>query len=170
MPDRAPTSLLHTAFYRFVPLVDPRAVADELGVLARDLQGSVVVAHEGVNGALAGEPRAVAAFEAALQRADVLGGALQRMVVNLRELVGELQEGSGKLSSASTEIFAATSQQTVGATEQSAAIAQTTTTVDDDGEDNSPIRDLKREAGIAAVVTAETTGANSLAWDAKAEG
>lgn len=77
MPDRAPTSLLHTAFYRFVPLDDPRAVADALGVLARDLRGSVVVAPEGVNGALAGEPPDVAAFEAALQRADVLGGALR---------------------------------------------------------------------------------------------
>ncbi len=89
MPDRAPTSLRHSAFYRFVPLADPRAVADALGVLARDLRGSIVVAPEGVNGALAGEPQAVAAFEAALQRADVLGGALRGMAFRHSDCVTE---------------------------------------------------------------------------------
>ncbi len=89
MSDRPATSLLHTAFYRFVPLADPRAVAAELGVLARPLRGSVVVAREGVNGALAGTPQAVAAFEAALQRADVLGGALRGMVFKHSDCVTE---------------------------------------------------------------------------------
>ena len=89
MPDRVPTSLLHTAFYRFVPLADPRAIAAELGVLGRHLRGSVVVAHEGVSGALAGEPGAVAAFETALQRADVLGGALRGTVFKHSDCVTE---------------------------------------------------------------------------------
>ena len=89
MPDRVPTSLLHTAFYRFVPLADPRAIAAELGVLARDLRGSVVVAPEGVNGALAGAPSAVAAFETALQRADVLGGALRGTVFKHSDCITE---------------------------------------------------------------------------------
>ena len=79
MPDTLPTSLLHSAFYRFVPLADPAAAADALRALARGLQGSIVVAGEGVNGTVAGDARAAAAFEATLQRPDVLGGALRGM-------------------------------------------------------------------------------------------
>ena len=71
------SALLHSAFYRFVPLADPTAAADALRVLARELTGSIVVAHEGVNGTVAGAPAAVAAFEAALQEA--LDGALRGM-------------------------------------------------------------------------------------------
>jgi len=71
------SALLHSAFYRFVPLADPTAAADALRVLARALTGSIVVAHEGVNGTVAGTPAAVAAFEAALQEA--LDGALRGM-------------------------------------------------------------------------------------------
>ena len=73
------SDLVHSAFYRFTPLADPAAAADALRVLAQGLHGSVVVAHEGVNGTVAGAPPAVAAFEAALQRPDVLGGALRGM-------------------------------------------------------------------------------------------
>jgi UPF0176 protein len=80
MPNLLPTALLHAAFYRFVPLADPPAVADALRTLARGLQGSIVVANEGINGTVAGDPRAVAEFEAALQQPEVLGGALRGMV------------------------------------------------------------------------------------------
>ncbi len=59
---------VHTAFYKFVTLADPVAVAAGLRVLARELLGSVLVAPEGVNGVLAGEAGAVAAFEQALVR------------------------------------------------------------------------------------------------------
>jgi len=72
-------ALLHSAFYRFAPLADPVAAADALRALARDLTGSIVVAAEGVNGTVAGTPEAVADFEAALQRPDVLDGALRGM-------------------------------------------------------------------------------------------
>ena len=71
--------MLHSAFYRFVPLPDPSAAADALRALARHLAGSIVVAQEGINGAVAGGEEAVAAFEAALQRDDVLDGALRSM-------------------------------------------------------------------------------------------
>ena len=77
MPEPSPSPLLHSAFYRFVPLADPAAAADALRALARELTGSIVVAHEGVNGTVAGMPAAVAAFEAALQEA--LDGALRGM-------------------------------------------------------------------------------------------
>jgi len=70
--------LLHSAFYRFAALPDPVVAADELRSLARGLTGSIVVAHEGVNGTVAGTASAVAGFEAALQ--DTLGGVLRDMV------------------------------------------------------------------------------------------
>jgi UPF0176 protein len=78
MSDASPSALLHSAFYRFVPLPDPVQAADALRALACELTGSVVVAHEGINGTVAGAPQAVAAFEAALQEA--FGGALRGMV------------------------------------------------------------------------------------------
>jgi UPF0176 protein len=72
-------ALLHSAFYRFVPLADPAAAADTLRALAARLKGSIVVAGEGVNGTLAGPAGAVAEFETTLQRDDVLAGALRGM-------------------------------------------------------------------------------------------
>ena len=78
MPDSSST-LRHSAFYRFTPLADPAAAADALRTLARDLKGSIVVAAEGVNGTVAGSEDAVDDFEAALQRSDVLAGALRGM-------------------------------------------------------------------------------------------
>ena len=77
--DAAPTALLHSAFYRFTPLADPPAAAALVRSLARCLQGSIVVAGEGINGTVAGLADAVAGFEQALQQAAVLGGALQGM-------------------------------------------------------------------------------------------
>ena len=74
-----PTPLLHSAFYRFTALADPAAAAATLRGLAQGLQGSIVVAAEGMNGTVAGAPAAVAAFEAALHDAGTLGGAFQGM-------------------------------------------------------------------------------------------
>ena len=70
---------LHASFYRFTPLADPAAAADTLRALAGGLHGSIVLASEGVSGTVAGEAAAVNAFEAALQRNEVLGGALRGM-------------------------------------------------------------------------------------------
>jgi UPF0176 protein len=75
MSNVEPPTLLHSAFYRFVRLADPPAVAEALRTLARGLQGSIVVAHEGINGTVAGASHAVAAFETALLA--LVGGALR---------------------------------------------------------------------------------------------
>ena len=74
-----PAALLHSAFYRFTALADPPAAAAALRALAHHLYGNIVVATEGVNGTVAGTPGAVAHFEAGLQQADMLGGALAGM-------------------------------------------------------------------------------------------
>ena len=44
--------LFHISFYKFVPLPDPDGVVDLLRELVAPLTGSVLVAHEGVSGAL----------------------------------------------------------------------------------------------------------------------
>ena len=79
MPVPSPSSLLHSAFYRFTSVADPVAAADAVRVLARKLTGSIVLAEEGINGTVAGTPEAVAVFEAALQATDLLDGVLQGM-------------------------------------------------------------------------------------------
>jgi UPF0176 protein len=72
----APTPPLHAAFYRFTPLPDTTAAAQALRTAAQHLLGSIVVAHEGINGTVAGAPSAVFAFEATLQQSTFLDGAL----------------------------------------------------------------------------------------------
>lgn len=59
--------LLHSAFYRFVPLAAPHATAARLRALAAGLTGSLLLAPEGLNGAVAGPAKAVQAFEQALR-------------------------------------------------------------------------------------------------------
>ncbi|MBV8603337.1 MAG: hypothetical protein JO224_01505 [Pelomonas sp.] len=73
-----PADLVHASFYRFVALADPERVAARLRELVGGLGGNVVVAHEGVSGALAGPRAALAAFEAAVARE--FDGALDGMV------------------------------------------------------------------------------------------
>ncbi len=77
-PSDQPPSL-HSAFYRFVSVAEPSALAATLRAMAKGLQGSVIVAHEGINGTVAGAAEAVAAFEHVVQQTAVLGGALQGM-------------------------------------------------------------------------------------------
>lgn len=76
----APDALLHSAFYRFTTVPDPVAAANAVRTLAQGLFGSITVAVEGVNGAVAGPPRVVQAFEQALQGLALLEGALAGMV------------------------------------------------------------------------------------------
>jgi UPF0176 protein len=76
MTDADPTALLHSAFYRFVPLANPLAAADALRALAHGLQGSIVVAAEGINGAVSGPAHTVMGFEQAVQQPDLLDGVL----------------------------------------------------------------------------------------------
>jgi UPF0176 protein len=71
----------HTAFYRFTPVADPQAAATALRALAKthNILGTIVLAHEGISGAVAAASEAIAAFEAALQSTNFLAGALLGM-------------------------------------------------------------------------------------------
>ena len=70
--------LWHDAFYRLVPIADPRDLAQALSHWAQGLLGCLWVAPEGVNGVLAGTERQLALFQSLLnqdpQWSPVLGG------------------------------------------------------------------------------------------------
>lgn len=68
--------LIHSAFYRFTAVEDAAALAAALRALGHGLpglQGAIVVAAEGINGAVAGPALVVQAFEAAITTAQQPG-------------------------------------------------------------------------------------------------
>jgi UPF0176 protein len=69
------------AFYQFAALPDFRDLREPLRVLCADwaLKGSVLLAHEGINGTLAGEAEAIDAVVAALQNDGLFGGRLDNL-------------------------------------------------------------------------------------------
>jgi UPF0176 protein len=77
-------TIFHIAFYKFSRVNDPEAVAQRLRELAEHLLGSILVAHEGINGMLSGSAQQLDAFEEALQESSeadaVLAGAFMNTV------------------------------------------------------------------------------------------
>jgi UPF0176 protein len=69
--------LFHIAFYRFVDIVDPPAMAAALREITGNLLGTVLVAAEGINGTLAGTAAALDSFEHALRNAPALEGLFE---------------------------------------------------------------------------------------------
>jgi len=73
---------VHSSFYRFVALAEPEAVAARLRELSgpeTGIGGNILVAAEGISGAIAAPAAALAAFEQALQQDAVFGGAFAGM-------------------------------------------------------------------------------------------
>jgi UPF0176 protein len=66
------------AFYQFAALPDFRELREPLRTVCAELKlkGSVLLAHEGINGTLAGDAAAVAALVKELQRGGLFGGRL----------------------------------------------------------------------------------------------
>ena len=71
--------MIHTAFYHFTLIADPVGLAQWVKANACGLMGTVLVASEGINGAMAGDEADVAQFEKALRSVSVLGGAFSSM-------------------------------------------------------------------------------------------
>jgi UPF0176 protein len=69
------------AFYQFAPLPDFRVLREPLRALCGDLKlkGSVLLAHEGINGTLAGSHEAIDEFVTALRHSDLFGGRLDHL-------------------------------------------------------------------------------------------
>ena len=75
------------AFYQFASLPDFRELREPLRALCADLtlKGSVLLAHEGINGTLAGRPEAIDEFVAALCHGDLFGGRLDHLELKFSE-------------------------------------------------------------------------------------
>jgi len=69
------------AFYQFAALPDFRELRAPLRAVCAglDLKGSVLLAHEGINGTLAGSAEAIAALLEELRRGDLFGGRLDNL-------------------------------------------------------------------------------------------
>ena len=69
------------AFYQFAALPDFRELREPLGAVCAGLglKGSVLLAHEGINGTLAGQPEAIAALVEELQSGALFGGRLDNL-------------------------------------------------------------------------------------------
>jgi UPF0176 protein len=69
------------AFYQFAALPNFRELREPLRTLcaALGLKGSVLLAHEGINGTLAGSDKGITAFVEALQQNELFGGRLDHL-------------------------------------------------------------------------------------------
>ena len=69
------------AFYQFAALRDFRELHEPLRAICAglELKGSVLLAHEGVNGTLAGSMDAIAALVEELRHGDLFGGRLDKL-------------------------------------------------------------------------------------------
>lgn len=65
-------------FYRFTPIADPQALAMELRHVLDGLAGTVLLAHEGINGTLAGHPERVDDAVGHLRTLGLIDGHLRR--------------------------------------------------------------------------------------------
>src|SRR6516225_10167188 len=74
-------SLQVAAFYQFAALPDFRELREGVRALCAGLKlkGSVLLAHEGVNGTLAGDADGIAAFVEELRHGKIFGGRLGRL-------------------------------------------------------------------------------------------
>jgi UPF0176 protein len=69
------------ALYQFAALPDFRGLREPLRVVCADLglKGSVLLAHEGINGTVAGSPEGIDTFVAELQRGPLFDGRLDNL-------------------------------------------------------------------------------------------
>jgi UPF0176 protein len=69
------------AFYQFAALPDFRELREPLRAICAglDLKGSVLLAHEGINGTLAGSPKAITALVEELQPGPLFSGRLDNL-------------------------------------------------------------------------------------------
>jgi UPF0176 protein len=69
------------AFYQFASFPDFRELREPLRAICADLKlrGSVLLAHEGINGTLAGSADAIAELVEELRRGDLFGGRLDNL-------------------------------------------------------------------------------------------
>jgi UPF0176 protein len=77
------------AFYQFIGLPDFRELREPLRAICADLglKGSVLLAHEGINGSLAGDADAIGKLIDELQRGALFGGRLDNLELKFSDAV-----------------------------------------------------------------------------------
>src|SRR6476646_3464731 len=81
-PDKPPPMLCQVAaFYQFTALPDFRELREPLRSICADLKlkGSVLLAHEGINGTLAGGAEAIGEIVSVLHHGELFGGRLDHL-------------------------------------------------------------------------------------------
>lgn len=113
---------------------------DEIGMLARSFTRMIESLRETASIAqrIASGDLTVQAVKRSEE--DVLGRALENMLVNLRAQIRELMEGASNLAASTSEISTSTSQLASSAAESAASISEATATVEE----------VKRTAQLAA--------------------
>jgi UPF0176 protein len=78
------------AFYQFAALPDFRELREPLRAFAAGLgiKGSVLLAHEGINGTVAGSDEGIDAFIRELRHGDLLGGRLDNLELKFSRAAG----------------------------------------------------------------------------------
>ncbi|MGA2615921.1 MAG: CHASE3 domain-containing protein [Spirochaetia bacterium] len=104
---------------------------DEIGLLSRTFRTMTTFLQEKAESAKQIASGNLTIRVDSLSDGDVLGKAFADMVVNLRRMTRELQEGIGMLGTSASEILATTTQIASGATETAAGVSETTTTVEE---------------------------------------
>ena len=80
---------IHSSFYRFVAVTDPETAAARVRELSTALGGNVLLAPEGISGAVAGPPPALQAFEQALHSDPIFAGAFADMAFKHSDCTGK---------------------------------------------------------------------------------
>lgn len=99
-------------------------MAQSIGGMIRGLQGTADVATAIANGDLTQDIRL-------LSEGDVLGRALQTMLQNLRQIVGEVTQASNSVASGSEEMSATAQSLAQGASEQASSAEETTSSMEE---------------------------------------
>jgi methyl-accepting chemotaxis protein len=99
-------------------------LANSLNKMVANLKATVVIAEKIAEGDLRVEAKI-------LSDKDVLGQSLQKMLANLRNIVGEVTCASNNVASGSQEMSATAQQLSQGATEQSAAAEECTSSMEE---------------------------------------
>jgi methyl-accepting chemotaxis protein len=147
---------------------------DELGHLAlsfNNMKQSLVAKAEIADQIAAGNLQALNGnAQHVLSEKDVLGRALSSMQGNLRQMLSDVREATGILSSAASEIVASTSQLTASSEETATAVSETTATVEEVRQTAQLSSQKARQVADGAQQAAEAAGTGLRATESNNEG
>ena len=93
-----------------------------------------------------------------------LGGALNRMVLGLKDVTGQITAATQQLNAAAVEIMASVQEQAAGTREQAATVQEITTTMEEISQSGAQIAAKAKQVAAAAEATtaASTSGTHAV--------